>query len=190
MEINRDTIIKDDNPLIREKSLPVEMPLSKEDESLIIDMLKYVKESKVPEIAEKNNLRAAVGMSAVQVGVLKRIFVIDVETDEDKDGNPLYTTYALVNPRIVTASAKQAYLKSGEGCLSIEEDYPGYVARSYRVKVEGYDYLQNKMVTIRAEGYLAIVLQHELDHFEGILFYDRINKLNPNARIRDAIVIE
>ena len=99
-------------------------------------------------------------------------------------------TYALVNPRIISASAKQTYLKSGEGCLSAEVDHAGYVPRSMRVKVEGYDLLQDKMVTIRAEGYLAIVLQHEIDHFSGIMFYDRINQMAPDAKIPGAIMIE
>ena len=63
MLINNDTIIKDDNPLIRERSLDVELPLSKEDESLLMDMLTYVKESTDEEIAKEKNLRPAVGIS-------------------------------------------------------------------------------------------------------------------------------
>ena len=68
MLINNDTIIKDTDPLIREKSEPVSLPLSKEDETLLRDMLQYVKDSTDEEKAKKFNLRPAVGISAIQVG--------------------------------------------------------------------------------------------------------------------------
>ena len=76
MIINNDTIIKDNDPIIRTKSLPVQLPLSKEDEQLMIDMYNYVKESTDPELAEKKNLRPAVGISAIQVGIPKQMTAI------------------------------------------------------------------------------------------------------------------
>lgn len=188
MKINNDTIIKDNNKLIREKSKEVSLPLSIEDEKLMADMLKYVKDSIVPEIAKKENLRPAVGISAVQVGVLKRMTAISF-TDIDKNGNEVLVEYCLVNPKITSRSVQLAYLESGEGCLSVDIKHEGYVYRHARIVVEGFDTLTNKMVSIRARGFLAIVLQHELDHFDGILFYDHIDKKDPFKKIEDAITI-
>jgi peptide deformylase len=186
MLINNETIIKDDNPLIRQKSLDVELPLSKQDKDLLLDMLKYVDDSTIEELAEKYNLRPAVGISAIQVGVKKKMTAIIIK---DGDGKKIYE-YALVNPKIISNSIEKAYLSSGEGCLSVVDEHEGYIYRSARIKVKAYDLLQDKQIIIKAEGYLAIVLQHELDHFKGILFYDHINKNNPKYVDPDAIVIE
>lgn len=188
MLINNDTIIKDDSALIREKSLPVSLPLSKEDSDLLESLFQYVKDSTDPEIAEKENLRAAVGISAIQVGIKKQLTAVIIK-EQDKDGNEVTVQYELANPRIVSSSVQQAYLEGGEGCLSVAEDHPGYVVRSARITVKGYDLLQKKDVTIRARGYEAIVLQHELEHFKGILFYDHINPENPFPKIANAQVI-
>jgi len=188
MLINNDTIIKDDNPLIREISMPVKLPLSDEDRGLLEDLFRYVKDSTDPEIAEKENLRAAVGISAIQVGIRKQLTAVIVH-DADKNGNDITYQYELANPRIVSSSVQPAYLESGEGCLSVAEDHPGYVVRSARVTVRGYDLLQGKEVTIRARGYFAIVLQHELEHFKGVLFYDHIDPKNPTPEIKGALVI-
>ena len=106
----------------------------------------------------------------------------------DEDGNDM--EYALANPRIISESVQRAYLKTGEGCLSVEGVHEGFVPRAARITVKGYDLLQDKEITIRAKDYLAIVLQHEIDHFSGTLFYDHINKANPWKDIEDAIVIE
>lgn len=186
MLINNETIIKDDNPLIRQKSLDVDLPLSKQDKDLLLDMLKYVDDSTIEELAEKYNLRPAVGISAIQVGVKKKMTAIIIK---DGDGKKIYE-YALVNPKIISNSIEKAYLSSGEGCLSVVDEHEGYIYRSARIKVKAYDLLQDKQIIIKAEGYLAIVLQHELDHFKGILFYDHINKNNPKYVDPDAIVIE
>lgn len=186
MLINNDTIIKDNSDLIRQKSVDVSLPLSDEDRQLLMDMLKYVDDSTVEEIAEKENLRPAVGISAIQVGIPKKLTAIMLKDDE---GNVLYK-YALVNPKIISNSVEKAYLTIGEGCLSVENEHHGYIHRSMRIKVKAYDALQDKEVTIKAEGYMAIVIQHELDHFKGILFYDHINKNNPDYIEPGAIAIE
>ena len=185
MKINIDTIVRDDNPIMRKHSEKVELPLSKEDEDLLMSMYKYVVDSHDEELCEKENLRPAVGIAAVQVGVLKRMCAISAYIDEDT-----YVEYALVNPRIVSNSVQKGYLKCGEGCLSVDEFKEGYVVRSARVTIKGYDLLQKKDITIRARGYEAIILQHELDHFDGVLYYDRINKENPFTEIADAKVVE
>lgn len=186
MLINDDTIIKDNSDLIRQKSLDVSLPLSKEDETLLREMLEYVDKSTNEEIAEKENLKPAVGISAIQVGIPKKMTAIILK---DKDGNKVYE-YALVNPKIVSNSVEKIYIKDGEGCLSVKDEHEGYVYRSKRVKVKGFDLIQNKDIEIKADGYLAIVLQHELDHFKGILYYDHINKKNPFYIEDNAVVIE
>ena len=186
MLINNDTIIKDDNPLIRERSLDVELPLSKEDESLLMDMLTYVKESTDEEIAKEKNLRPAVGISAIQVGVKKKLCAIALR---DEDGSFSHE-YALVNPKIVSYSVEKTYLKTGEGCLSVEGDHKGYVHRSRRIKVKAYDALNKKDIVLKLSGYMAIIFQHELDHFKGILFYDYINRKNPFYEEENSEVIE
>ena len=186
MLINNDTIIKDTDPLIREKSLDVDLPLSEEDKEILLAMLKYVKDSTVPEIAEKENLRPAVGISAIQIGIPKKLTAIVLK---DADGNIEYE-FALVNPKIVSYSVEKSCLSTGEGCLSVEDDHQGYVYRPARIKVKAYDLLQDKDIVLKLDGYLSIVFQHELDHFKGILFYDYINKDNPFLRLEDATVIE
>lgn len=188
MLINNETIIKDTDPLIREKSEPVNLPLSKEDETLLREMLQYVKDSTDEEKAEKFNLRPAVGISAIQVGVKKQMTAVVVD-ELDKNGDPVHYEFMLVNPKIVSSSVQQAYLHSGEGCLSVLDEHQGYVPRSARIKVRAFDLCRNENIEIRARGYLAIVLQHEIDHFSGILFYDKINKEDPFKEIDDALVI-
>ena len=188
MLINNDTIIKDDNPSIRQKSLPVSLPLSEEDSTILKEMLKYVEDSTNEEIAERENLRPAVGISAIQIGIPKQLTAVVVPT-VDKDGNEKTIKYMLANPRIVSHSTQKAYLQSGEGCLSVVEDHPGFVVRSARVTIEGFDLITNQNIKIRARGYLAIVLQHELDHFSGTLFYDKINAKEPFKEIEGALVI-
>lgn len=188
MLINNETIIKDTNPLIRTKSQPVQLPLTNEDETLLREMLQYVKDSTDEEKAEAMNLRPAVGISAIQVGVPKQMTAVVVD-EFDKNGEPVHHEYMLVNPKIISSSVQKAYLHSGEGCLSVVEAHEGYVIRSARIKVKAFDLIQNKEITIRARGYLAIVLQHEIDHFSGILFYDKINKNNPFQEIDGALVI-
>ena len=186
MLINKETIIKDNQELIRNKSVDVELPISNEDRDILLKMLKYVDDSTIEEIAEKENLRPAVGISAIQIGIPKKMTAIILK---DSEGNKI-CEYGLVNPKIISNSIEKAYLSSGEGCLSVEDEHEGYVYRSARVKVKAYDILQNKEIIIKAEGYLAIVLQHELDHFKGILFYDHINKTNPFYADPQAQVIE
>lgn len=186
MIINNETIVKDDDPIIRQRSEDVKLPLSKEDESLLMDMYNYVYESTIEDIAKEKDLRPAVGISAVQVGVLKKMTAIILK---DENGE-VVKQYALVNPKIVSNSLEKAYLKTGEGCLSVDGEHQGYIYRSARVKVKGYDLLTKENVEIKANGYLAIVLQHELDHFKGKLFYDYINIDNPFFEDPNAICIE
>lgn len=180
-EHNMLKIYKDSDPILRTKTLKVNVPLSEIDEALALAMFTHIKESQDPELSEKHNLRAGVGLAAPQVGENKQIIVVHIPTDEDE-----HITYVLANPRIISSSVRRAYLESGEGCLSVDEEYPGHVYRYHKVKVEAYDVLAKKTVIIDAFGYEAIVLQHEIDHLNGVLFYDRIS--NDNAiKYPDAI---
>lgn len=188
MKINDSVIIKDhlNIEILREKSNDVALPLSKDDEELAFSMYKYVIDSTNEEIAEKENLKPAVGISAVQVGIHKKIIVVVLKDENDK----IIHEYILVNPKIISESVQKSYLKYGEGCLSVEKAHQGYVYRNARIKVKAYNLLKKEEEVINAYGFLAIVLQHEIDHLNGILYYDRINKNNPFLNIDNAICIE
>ncbi len=176
-------IFKDSNPIMRKKSLPVEMPLSKEDRDTLDFMIDYLKKSQDEEYAKKHNIRAGVGLAAIQIGLLKRMFVIYYQKSDDE-----IVQYQLVNPKIIETSVKKAALENGEGCLSVDKDHPGLVHRYYKIKLQAFDALTNEDVVITASGYDAIVLQHEYDHLDGIFYYDHINEANlttplPNEEI-------
>lgn len=183
-------ILDDSHAILREKSQEVALPLSKEDEELLRSMYEYLQNSTNDEIAEKYDLRPAVGIAAVQVGVLKRMCAILIQ-DYDEDGNVISEEgYALVNPKIISYAQKKAYLKAGEGCLSVNNVVEGYVPRYAKVTVKGYDLLTDQEITVVARGYKAIVFQHELDHFEGTMFYDHINKEHPFMSLPNAMEID
>ncbi len=171
MVLNNDHIIHDDDPRIRENSADVTLPLSEEDRELLLAMYNYVKDSQDEELCEKRNLSPAVGLAAIQVAQPKKMIAVVVE---DEEGNA--HEWALVNPKIISRSAKQAWLADGEGCLSVPDAHPGIVPRAERIKVRAYDLLTDQNVVIQANGYTAIVLQHEIDHLTGVLYYDHIGK--------------
>lgn len=188
--ITMQDIIDDKNKLIREVSKEVELPLSNEDRKLLLDMHEFLVNSQDPETSEKYDLRPAVGIAAIQLGIPKRMLAVHV-LDFDEEGNVTKADdYALVNPKIVSYTEKKSYLKDGEGCLSVNYDVQGYVPRYAKVTVKGYDVLTDQEVKIVARGFLSICLQHELDHFEGVLFYDRIDKDNPLMPIENALIIK
>ena len=180
-------IVKDNKPSLREKCLPVEMPLSEEDKETLREMLAYLKLSQNEEYRKKHKeCREGVGLAAPQIGINKRMLVIYYETGDEKD--PL-VEYALVNPKIVRNSVKKAYLVAGEGCLSVDAEHAGYVYRDFKIVVQAYDALVESDVEIIARGYDAIVLQHEIDHLNGILFYDRIDPKDPFKKIPGSVEI-
>ncbi|MFA5421925.1 MAG: peptide deformylase [Bacilli bacterium] len=178
-------IVKDTSLSLRSKSKPVELPVSKKDRDLLLKMLAYLKKTQDSLYREKHpTIREGVGLAAPQIGVNKRMTAIYYH---DADGKEVQ--YALVNPRIVENSIKKCYLLAGEGCLSVDEKHEGYVPRDNKIKVKGYDVLTDGEIEIAARGYGAIILQHEIDHLDGILYYDRINPTNPFEKIEDAIEI-
>ena len=114
------------------------------------------------------------GMSAVQLGVLKRYFVVVNEISDPNDEKKEFETYILINPKIISHSEELIAADVGEGCLSVNRETEGYVKRYARIKVEGYDLEGNKIV-VRAREELAIAFQHEMDHLDGHLFIDHAN---------------
>ena len=190
MRLSINDIIKDSNPLIRKKSKEIKFPLNKTDKELLYAMHQYVVDSTNDEKAEKYNLRPAVGIAAIQVGVLKRMLAIVIREFDEDDNEIDAIEYALANPKIISHSVQKAYLANGEGCLSVDDVHEGIVPRHARITIKGYDLLGEKEVQFRAKGYLAIVLQHEIDHLDGILYYDHIDKINNPKELEDAIIIE
>lgn len=183
-------ILDEKDPILRKISQEVPLPLNQEDEQLLMDMYEFLENSQDEAIAKKYDLRPAVGIAAVQLGVLKRMCAVLV-VDYDENGDVLSKTgYALANPKIVSYTPKPSYLKDGEGCLSVNRNVEGYVPRHAKVTIKGYDALTKQNVTIVARGFLSIACQHELDHFDGVLFYDHINKKDPFTYIEGAVVIE
>ncbi len=166
-------ILDEKNPLLRQKSKEVVFPLTPEDKKNIQQMQEYLTNSQIEELAQKYDLRPGTGMAAVQTGVLKRYIVVVIEVDEGQ-----FDHYIVINPKITSTSAEKIYIEAGEGCLSVNRETCGIVPRYARVTVEGFDMDGNK-IKIRAREDLAVILQHEIDHLNGILFTDYIDPKNP-----------
>ena len=171
-------ILDEKDKRLRQISKEVEFPLTKEDKETIDTMIKYLHDSQIDELAEKYDLRPGMGMSAVQLGVLKRYFVVVNEISDPEDPKKEFETYILINPRIISNSQEQIYVEEGEGCLSVNRPVEGIVPRYARVTMEAYD-MDGKKFNIRAREEVAICFQHELDHLNGILFTDHIDPKNP-----------
>ncbi|XJZ28343.1 peptide deformylase [Bacillota bacterium Lsc_1132] len=182
--LTMEDIIRDGHPTLRKIAAEVPMPPSEEDKQILRSLLEYVKNSQNEEIASAYGLRPGVGLAAPQINVSKKIIAVHVYDENGK----LYS-YGLFNPKIISHSVEQAYLLAGEGCLSVDKAIPGYVPRHARVTVKGYDE-DGKEVKLRVKGLPAIVFQHEIDHLNGIMFYDTINKEDPFKPIPNAIAIE
>lgn len=180
-------IVKDKNPTLRLPSKEVPLPLSDQDKQTLDEMLEYLKLSQDEAYRAKHpSVREGVGLAAPQIGVNKRMLVIHYCNDLERN---LFTTYELVNPKIIANSIKKCYLESGEGCLSVDDEHKGYVYRDYKVTVKAYEALRGEEITIKAYGFDAIVLQHEIDHLSGVLFYDHIDKANPFKKVVGSVEI-
>ena len=136
-------------------------------------MIKYLHDSQIDDLAQEYDLRPGMGMSAIQLGIPKRYFVVVHEVEEGQ-----FDTYILINPRIISNSMEKIYVEEGEGCLSVNRPVEGIVPRYARVTMEAYD-MEGKLINVRAREELAICFQHELDHLNGILFVDHIDPKNP-----------
>ena len=116
-----------------------------------------------------------IGLAAVQIGVPKRVIVIDLDQKEGKK-NPR----TFINPKILWASEEMATFE--EGCLSVPEIWDD-VERPARIRAEYLDF-DGKRVEIEADGMLATCLQHEMDHLEGVLFIDHLSRLKRSMAIK------
>lgn len=166
-------ILDEKDKRLREISKEVELPLSKEDKKVIEDIIEMLTNSQIPELSEKYQLRPGMGLAAIQLGIPKRYFVVVHEYEEGKFDN-----YVLINPKVVSTSEEMIYVGEGEGCLSVNRDVQGIVPRHARITLEGYDENGNH-IRVRGREELAIAFQHELDHLNGMLFMDRIDKKDP-----------
>lgn len=180
-------IIREGHPTLRLKAEELTFPLDAETKQIAEDMLEFLHNSQNEEIAAKYDLRAGVGIAAPQINISKRLIALLLPGEYEDD--PYILNMIMVNPKIVKHSVQQTCLKDGEGCLSVDRAIHGYVPRHQKITVE-YSTLDGEKQTITLRGLAAIVVQHEIDHLDGIMFYDRIDKDNPLALPNDIKVIE
>jgi peptide deformylase len=126
---------------------------------------------------KKYNIQNGIALAAPQVGLTKKI--IYVHFNEHKTEHK----YLLANPKIISESMQNAYISDGEGCLSVNQKIEGIVKRKNKIIVKAYDINHKKEIKIEANGILAICLQHEIDHLNGILYIDKIDKTNDQSII-------
>ena len=158
-------ILIEPDPILREKSKPLEK-VDDEIRKLMKDMLNVMYEA------------PGIGLAAVQVGILKRIVVIDVSKDEKKR-DPLF----LVNPEIVHRSKMTSTYE--EGCLSLPNHF-AEIERPAECKINYIDY-HGKKKELKADGILATCIQHEVDHLNGVLFIDYLSKLKKDMIIKKLV---
>ncbi len=155
-------ILIEPNKFLRQISKPVER-VTKDEQNLMDDML--------------DTMYAAngIGLAAIQIGVPKRIIVMDLSKDPEKK-EPKY----FVNPEIKSRNLEKSIYE--EGCLSVPNQF-AEIERPSKCDVEYLDY-NGKKKLIQAEGLLATCIQHEMDHLEGILFIDYLSKLKKSMIIK------
>ena len=173
MEIPKIKIYDEKDKILRTISKEVSFPLDQKTKDLIYNSIKYLELSQDDDIALKYNLRAGMGLAFIQMGIPKQIFVIANKNDDNS-----FEEHIIINPQIVSQSEELIYVGEGEGCLSINRPVEGIVPRCARITVSYYDINGNKK-TIRVREEIAIAFQHEIDHLNGILFVDHIDKKNP-----------
>ena len=162
-------ILDEKHPALRKISVDATLPLTDDEKDLVSRIIKELKYSQIERFEKKYNLRPGMGLAFPQLGINKRIIVIVHEYEEGKFNN-----YVYVNPKIVSESEEMIAASEGEGCLSVNREVEGHVPRHARVTIEGYD-MDGNQQSIRAREELSIAFQHEIDHLNGIMFYDRIN---------------
>ena len=114
-----------------------------------------------------------IGLAAIQVGVPKRVLVIDLQEQEDEEGKPIKAPRVFINPEILDPSAEQSLYN--EGCLSVPDQY-AEVERPASIRARWQD-LDGKVHEEAMDGLMATCLQHEMDHLEGTLFIDHLSRL-------------
>lgn len=172
--LTMDNIVREGHPSLRERAKEVDLPISQEIKDIGEAMMTFVQNSQDEELAEKYQLRAGVGLAAPQIDRSVRVAAVHIE---DEDGN-VELSEVFVNPKIIRQSVKKKALPGGEGCLSVDREVPGLVPRPRRITLQ-YTDLDNQAHEIKLKDYHAIVVQHEIDHLNGVMFYDHINEDNP-----------
>ena len=170
-------ILDESHKILRTKSKDVSFPLSDDDKNLINDVLVYLKMSQIKGYYEKYDLRPGMGLSFIQIGIPKNIFVIVEEYEENK-----FRNYIIINPKIISHSEELIYVGEGEGCLSVNRDIEGIVPRFARITVS-YQDLDGNDKEIRVREDISVAFQHEIDHLNGILFIDKIDPKNPYKNV-------
>lgn len=161
------TIIETPDPLLRQISSPVQA-VTDETRALIADMI------------ETMYAAHGIGLAAIQVGVAKRILVIDLQEPEEEGGEPVKKPMVFINPEILSESdALQVY---NEGCLSVPEQY-AEVERPERIRARWLDE-KGEAHEEELDGLLAVCLQHEMDHLNGILFIDHLSRLKRDMLLK------
>jgi peptide deformylase len=153
-------ILEAPNPFLRIISKPVD-DIDDDLRTLVADMFETMYDA------------PGIGLAAIQVGVPKRLLVIDLQEQEDEDGKPIRSPQVFINPEIIDPSEEWAIYK--EGCLSVPDQYAD-VERPATCRARWTD-LDGKAHDEQLEGLLATCLQHEMDHLEGILFIDHLSRL-------------
>ena len=156
------TILTEPNKILRQVSKQVEK-VGEEEKKIMDDMLETMYQAN------------GIGLAAIQIGIPKRIIVIDLAKGEEKK-NPMY----FVNPVIKNKNQNLATYE--EGCLSVPDQF-AEVDRPSTCEVEYLDYQGEKKI-LKAEGLLATCIQHEMDHLQGILFIDYLSKLKKSMIIK------
>ncbi|KEK09767.1 peptide deformylase [Lysinibacillus sphaericus] len=173
--------VKEHSVLLRKQTQDVAIPVPLEDRHILLSMLQYLKNSQDPILIKKYKLRPGSGLSANQIGVDKRMFAVFFE-DHDQKHEMMF-----INPKVMSHSINMIYLPEGEGCLSVNRPVHGFVPRYERIKVKAYN-IDGQEFMMSLKGYESIVVQHEIDHLNGIMFYDRINKDNPFELPQNVII--
>ncbi len=153
-------ILKFPDPLLKEKAAPVER-VTPELSAVFDDLLDTMRASP-----------GGVGISAPQIGVLKRIVAVDVSVNKRGAQTENHGLLVLVNPEILAKGGRQIVR---EGCMSIP-DYTANIERAQWVLVDALD-REGKQVILESMGFEAVAIQHEVDHLDGILFLDRVTSL-------------
>ena len=156
------TIITEPNKILRQVSKPVEK-VGDEERKLMRDMLETMYQAN------------GIGLAAIQIGVPKRIIVMDISKDNEKK-DPKYFINPIIKNKDILKSTYE------EGCLSVPNQF-AEIDRPSKCEVEYLDYNGEKKI-IKAEGLLATCIQHEMDHLEGILFIDYLSKLKKSMIIK------
>tara|TARA_B100000123_G_C25619964_1_gene379677 strand:- start:78 stop:602 length:525 start_codon:yes stop_codon:yes gene_type:complete len=155
-------ILTEPNKILRQKSQPVDK-VTKDEQILMDDMLETMYHAN------------GIGLAAIQIGIPKRIIVMDIVKNGEKK-NPMY----FVNPVIKNKNKETSTYE--EGCLSVPNQF-AEVDRPATCEVEYLDYNGEKKI-LKANGLLATCIQHEMDHLEGILFIDYLSKLKKSMIIK------